>query len=85
VKYAERTSFNSVVDSRSQSLCVGVSVCDGAAVYSEGSRAETVPVQNRRGPSRHPEYANQAERVRSERVGVGGGPDGEHDGAEADL
>ncbi len=30
-------------------------------------------------------YANHAERVRSERVGTGGGLDGEYDGAEADL
>ena len=48
----------------------------GQPFTAEGSRGETVPVQNRRGPSRHPEYANNAERVRSERVGVGGGLDG---------
>lgn len=31
------------------------------------------------------EYANRAERVRSGRVGGGGGLDGGYDGAEADL
>ena len=44
VRYAEHTFFRGVVDSRSQSLCVGIPVGDGAAVHSEGSRAETIPV-----------------------------------------
>ena len=66
-------------------MCVGVPVGDGAAVHSKGARVETVSVQNHRGASRHPEYANHAERVRSEWVGTGGGLDGEYDGAETDL
>ena len=83
--YAERTFFSRVGDSGRQSLRVGVLASHGAAVHSEGARVETDSVQNRRGPSRHPEYANQAERVWSRRVGVGGGPDGQYDGAEVDL
>lgn len=64
---------------------VRIPACDGAAVHSKGGRVETVSVKNHRGVSRHPEYANHAERVRSERVGVGGGLDGKYDGAETNL
>ncbi len=83
--YAERTFFSRVGDSGRQPLCVGIHACGGAAVPSEGARVEADSVENRRGPSRHSEYANQAERVWSRRVGVGGGSDGQHDGAEVDL
>ena len=64
---------------------VGILASDGAAVHSKGARVETVSVQNHRGASRHTEYVNHAERVLSERVGVGGGLDGEYDGAETNL
>ena len=83
--YAERTFFTSVADRGREPWRIGTPAVHRAAAHREGTGAETVSVQNRRGAARHAEYAIEAERVRIKRVGTGRRLDGEHDGAEADI
>ena len=83
--YAEDTSVISLDGRRHEPGHIGTTAVYGTAAHCEGARTETVSVPNRRGASRHADYANQAERVWIKRVGVGSSLDGEHDGAEADF
>ena len=82
---AENSSVISLDGRGHEPWRIGTPATHGAAAHREGARAETVSVQNRRGASRHSEYAIQAERVWIKRVGAGSSLDGEHDGAEADF
>lgn len=83
VIYAEDTSVIRVDGRRDNPWRIGIPTAHRAAVHREGARAETVSVPNRRGTSRHADYANEAERVWIKRVGTGGSLHGEHDGTEA--
>ena len=83
--YAERTSFNSVDDHGREPWRIGPPAVHRRAIHRKGARTEAVSVPNRRGPSRHAEYAIQAERVWIKRVGISGCLHGEHDGAEINF